>query len=1196
MYLKSLTLKGFKSFADPTTLDLEPGVTVVVGPNGSGKSNVVDAVAWVLGAQGPRVVRSAKMDDVIFAGTAKRAALGRAEVSLTIDNSSRRLPIDFNEVTITRTLFRSGESEYQINGVACRLLDVQELLSDTGVGRQQHVIVGQGQLDAVLAARPEDRRMIIEEAAGVLKYRRRRERSERRLEASEIALSRLQDLLREVRRQLKPLERQASSAMRHEEIAHEAATLRLYLAGTELRELEARLTSIRDEGTSLDVEVTAALSALSGLDEALRAGQDALVEARGEDLAPVLSRLNQLLERANGVGALVAERRRARAELASILKDVDAIGALEGELLSVKEDLGATAKKKEELAPQWEALAAEESSLASAESAHVERFGVSEALEMNTVVSSTREELESARHKLSSARELFARASERVAAIRERRGECERAAGDIETALSSLRVHKDEAITARDEAVRVEESLERDLADKDEVLRSHERTEHELRARIGALEGALEQRIPWADREHLRDLPGVMGTLLELIRIEDDAELGIEAALEGALDALVVRGDMAAREALLKLQEVGEPALVLVLRQSAEAFAMTRPVGVVGTIPLRGLVSSASEGVSELLDEMIGDVMFATGSFSDAVDAALSAPRRTIVTKTGDRFSPMGWKLRAATSSSARVSLDEARKRLDLLQSELDVARKGLQVAVKAHLDARGATTTTTRAADAAVSDVLRHEEAQSKTLRQREDCERLLVVATQECDEASRVVETNAAFVHDLAERLSALEQDDDAQMLRSLEANTARRALDEKARALGTRRRDLEVAAAAVEERRILLSERITDLERRLSERRAAREHAAQRRGMHAIEEAVLGDLARALESLKSRTLGAIARYTSEAGRRSLLQRERLERLSVIRKDREDLEHRLSALRERRQRCEIDETEARVRHEAAIDRVSRDLEAIPEEAMAAEAPQTPEGVDPSVRLRELERELRLLGPVNPLAREELLALSERHGFLENQLQDVRTARRELNQVIHAIDAEIVAVFSAAFADVQRHFSSLIETLFPGGSGALSLTAPDDLLNTGVEIEARPAGRNVRRLSLLSGGERALVAVAFLFAVFRSRPSPFYLLDEVEAALDEVNLLRFLDLLDEFRDEAQLVIVSHQKRTMEVADALYGISMQPGGASKVVSETLHRRDGHGHRPASRAQRSAPIKTRSQAGDPDEVISALDPS
>jgi len=305
MFLKSLSMKGFKSFADPTVLEFEPGITVVVGPNGSGKSNVVDAVTWVLGAQGPRSLRSQKMEDVIFAGTTSRAALGRAEVSLTIDNASGKLPVDMAEVTITRTLFRSGDSEYAINGTPCRLLDIQELLSDSGVGRQQHMIIGQGQLDTVLNARPEDRRAIVEEAAGVLKHRRRRERAERRLAATQENLERLGDLVREVRRQIRPLERQAVAARNHDTLAAELRTVRLHLAGTELASLGERRRVATEGLAVLRTEEGQLAETLERLDADATATAAELASRREEDLASALGRVQGLVERARGTASVL---------------------------------------------------------------------------------------------------------------------------------------------------------------------------------------------------------------------------------------------------------------------------------------------------------------------------------------------------------------------------------------------------------------------------------------------------------------------------------------------------------------------------------------------------------------------------------------------------------------------------------------------------------------------------------------------------------------------------------------------------------------------------------------------------------------------------------------------------------------------------------------------------------------------------
>src|SRR5437763_7565301 len=364
MFLKSLTLKGFKSFAETTTLEFEPGVTVVVGPNGSGKSNIVDAVAWVLGAQGPKTVRSSKMEDVIFAGSAKRPALGRAEVSLTIDNSSGILPIDFAEVTITRTLFRNGDSEYAINGVACRLLDVQELLSDSGVGRQQHVIVSQGQLDSVLTARPEDRRAVIEEAAGVLKYRRRKEKAERRIEATEGNLLRLQDLLREVRRQLRPLERQADAARRHGDLPAEPAALRLHQAGREVAGLQARAEGATSSRAVLAAEEAQLRSDLAVLDTAVLTAEARLGATDLSGLGELVGRAEALRERARGLSALVAERRRSLERDRSAFVDHTLVAALEAEAARVAGELAAAEAEAGELAPESGRLAAAEADLA----------------------------------------------------------------------------------------------------------------------------------------------------------------------------------------------------------------------------------------------------------------------------------------------------------------------------------------------------------------------------------------------------------------------------------------------------------------------------------------------------------------------------------------------------------------------------------------------------------------------------------------------------------------------------------------------------------------------------------------------------------------------------------------------------------------------------------------------------------------
>jgi len=1160
VYLKSLTMKGFKSFADPTTLDLEPGVTVVVGPNGSGKSNVVDAVAWVLGAQGPRVVRSTKMDDVIFAGTDgpnKRAPLGRAEVSLVIDNSSRRLPIDFSEVTFKRTLFRSGESEYAINDVPCRLLDVQELLSDTGVGRQQHVIVGQGQLGAILEARPEERRMVIEEAAGVLKFRRRRERAVRRLDSSESALMRLQDLLREVRRQLRPLERQAASAVRYEELDVELRALRLHLSGNEVSALERQIAETTAMVDSLHGQESRLQGVSDETEAAIETGEDKLGRSLVEELAPMVGRFDQLLERTRGMLALISERRRAGAELTAALDDVAGLVALEDSLVRLDADLSRTEKEAVELGPEWEKLAVTEAALVEAEVAHAELYSDVVPAQIIEAAAAVRSETTSALEELASTRERHARLSERLETLKR---QSDALVEEIASLTESVGAERFEQVAATMTREAIEQELERVDASYQEIERQkNEATErlHGLAGRVEALSNALDETRARAGVERLELVSGVLGTLADLVRVEDRDALAFEAALEGTLDSAVVDSPTSARAALLHLRALKESGSLLVIPESQPLGE--RPGTPSGLVVLRELVGVQNTLVASLLDSLLVDVYLCEAGFDRAVDLSLLNPAAVIVTREGDRFSRLGWRIGAGRSGVTRQALERAIELKSATEIEVDgrsVGFEELRVQREALvLGQRESVRNLDRLNDSVRTLEARHSLVITQ-LEERGAQIRVTQVAIAEIDvEAARVGDRVASSQR----QLELFETEESAVRERAATAADARRDLESRARAVGALRRDLEVRAAGLEERRRLLIERRAELGAEIAERRESRLRAQERHGDFAIEELAYEALGRELERIASTLATQAEEIAAERTQRIELTRALRERLSAFRGQRERTLVERDRVRDRRQALEIEQAERRIRRENAIELLTNELGATLEEALSAELPELAPGVDPGERRELLERELVSLGPVNPLAREELLVLEARNSFLETQLEDVRSARRELNQVIRVIDAEIVDVFSRAFADVQHHYGELIASLFPGGSGQLVLTAPDDLLTTGIEIEARPAGRNVRRLSLLSGGERSLVAVAFLFAVFRSRPSPFYLMDEVEAALDEPNLFRFLKLVDEFRSEAQLIIVSHQKKTMEYADALYGVTMQPGGASRVVSERVRK-------------------------------------
>jgi chromosome segregation protein len=1153
VFLRSLTLKGFKSFAEATTLELEPGVTVVVGPNGSGKSNVVDAIAWVLGAQAPSAVRSQKMDDVIFAGTATRPALGRAEVSLTIDNSAGVLPIDFSEVTIRRTLFRNGDSEYAINNVPCRLLDVQELLSDARVGRQQHVIVSQGQIDAVLNARPEDRRAIIEEAAGVLKYRKRKEKAERRLDATEANLLRLQDLLREVRRQLRPLERQAEAARRHGELAAELSGLRVYVAGREIAGLRTRMSTLATARIQAVEDEAARKSELARLDAEVVTLESELSARGADDVGDRLARADQLRERARGLAAIIAERVRRMESDRGQLLDETVVATLEADVARYRVELDDVRAALDAAAPEDEELAAEEAAFAAERE---ELLGSLEALPGATAASALAEVRGELRTRIAGAEQTEAellRCRERRDVLAARLGELDRVTEQHRHDCMAIELLEaplvDELATAEGRAAgstaAMEQATQRVRQATDEAGR--------LGARVDALQLALDAVHARAGAQQLAGRDGVLGTLLDLVQIEPGWESAVEAALGDALAAVVVADLDAAVRALHALRAEATSGAVLALGLSAA----TKPVGQIGVgVPVRPHVSASRPDVDRLLDALLAPARRVDG-IADAAAIAAAHPGAVIVTADGDRLEASSWRVGAAGAGVTAVALDDARGRLAAAERALRDAESSEAAAVTAEVAARRHVAEVAERLDANDRRFTVSSEALARAQVERREIlvEREPLAAR--CDELETGLRSDRRRIGELEALLPELQAGESAAAEAARRQHELRVGLDARAAVLGGRRRDLEVRVATLRERAGVLDQRLGEIEQRLQADASARESAERRRTLVERTLAALSRLGSVVDARRA-DIGRVYDHLAERRRRHSEQVGALAaRLEERRGRRQQVERELDEVRERGRRAELDEAEARLRLESAVELLRHDCDVEPEVAEAAEQPPLPEGVTPQARVRELDRELRLLGPINPLALEEFSELQQRHAFLDEQLEDVRTTRRELARVIKAVDHEIETVFAAAYADVADHFAALFTNLFPGGAGRLVLTQPDNLLDTGVEVEARPGGKNVKKLSLLSGGERSLTALAFLFAVFRSRPSPFYVMDEVEAALDDVNLHRFLALVAEFRDEAQLLVVSHQKRTMEAADSLFGVTMQPGGSSKVIAERV---------------------------------------
>lgn len=1183
MHLKSVTLKGFKSFAQPTTFALEPGVTAIVGPNGSGKSNVVDALAWVMGEQGAKTLRGGKMEDVIFAGTATRGPLGRAEVQLTIDNSDGALPIEYSEVTISRTLFRNGASEYAINGESCRLLDVQELLSDSGLGREMHVIVGQGRLDAVLQATPEDRRGFIEEAAGILKHRRRKEKTLRKLEAMEQNLTRLSDLAGEIRRQLKPLGKQA-------EIAREAQTIAAIVRDAKARLLADEVVQLRSaladharseqerhtERLVLQDEVDGVRARIAHLEREQNA--EVVDEARRVAFA-----LEQVQERLRGLFTLANQR------LALLGADDDP------DAVAITVTQAAIDEARAEITEISDGLGAAQDAVQEASRAVVRARGELDALdadiaEQSALVSehdmrlaALRGSAEAAQSALAAVRGGVLRQQNALDAADQRRIE---AADELEridpTVVSegSAAEHQAAYEAAQREANEAEAELERIR----EVHRSAEREADALTAKVAALSSALDVQ-NGAAALIARGGEGVRGLVGDEVHVDSGYEAAVAAVLGPLAEGVLVDSRAAAFVVAEGAAEFGVVDIVIADADGADVALPALP----GVVPARQVVR-APEGVLRILAHVAvaDDLAAARAAFDSEPDAA---GRVTIVTRAGE----------VCTAQTVRAGAGE-RSRLEL-QAERDAAASRLaevRVQVEEHTALRSEANerlqTGRRVAKEALqalrehdAQLAQHAELLNKATVRHEsavaECERLQAglaqaqgaVADAEAKAKAATDELNAALekprpMLDASARdayLAGLEEAREQEMRARLEVETLR----ERVRAA-------EARAVSLERQR----------EREREAAAAAARRAVVRRRQRDIAESVAAELPHLLDSVdRSVTQARMALAEAENARAGVTAE-----LRELRGKEAGLRERLTGLTESVHGLELQIHEKKLHISSLLDRVSSEL-GMNEEILVSEyGPDQPvprdtadirvsddlvehgehaghseDGMPATIpydrrmqerRLRDAERKLSQLGRVNPLALEEFAALEQRHKFLTEQLDDLVQTRKDLMTIIADLDERMQVIFEAAFEDTKAAFADVFPILFPGGTGSIALTNPDDLLTTGIEVSVRPVGKKIERLSLLSGGERSLAAVAFLTAIFKARPSPFYILDEVEAALDDANLGRLLGVFEQLRESSQLIVITHQKRTMEIADALYGVSMRQDGVSAVVGQRISER------------------------------------
>ena len=1090
----SLTLRGFKSFASATTFEFTPGINAVVGPNGSGKSNVLDALAWVMGEQGAKSLRGGSMKDVIFAGSgeagsgdgAQRAPLGRAKVTLTFDNSDGTLSIPADRVQISRTMFRSGGSEYEINGSPARLADIQDLLSEAGLGQQMHVLVGQGQLDAVLHATAQQRRDMIEQAAGVVKYRRRQEKTSRKLESVASNVTRLSDLVAELDSQLQPLSEQAESAATARQLQARIRQLEAVLLARQLGVLQAE----QAQALASETEGTRRAETLKEQLEAARAASAKHQQEQNRLNAEVtacqkaVSALRESAARVRTVQSIAAERVRTyRVELTEATAAARAGYERALELLEERREEAERAVESYASFEERYDAALKNVEKAASEVAQTERAS-GEAAQSRARAQAR---LDAARAAAVEATRAYAAAAERAATLREALGQ------SLGEAPAELDTESAEAVFDPETGELMDSSSEGTslLRVLDAVQIDPEYARAASAALTSLATAALSAPVEGAEVSQLRgDMHGDMrGDAGESAAKEFSVELPESCATE--------------------LRELGiRPATEIIEPLSEDAAA------------LAGIDEHALARVTAALGERLAGVLFAPDAASAEAALRLLADHNTSGQNTIWRiFDPAGtehtrysllYPAEGASPLELAAAYRAASQVVTRTRAELDEAEQAVQQAQTAAESAVEAEREAAKAAGV----------ASAEHARARAQAESLEASAQNIQNERARLNERLTAAEESVAQARVAYE--------------SARTREDSYLAGTG------EQAPAATIERRAqrlgeVLAEQVSEREQQLHELSGALKNAQE--GLTSTNDEVQD-----LQAAHAAALTLLARTQTEAAR---------------------VQERVQALAERARLVTgltLEQLEEEYSEQLPVDVPAEEASenSAPENTATETASETAEASTESVRarLKATRAELDALGAINPLALEEYEALSERHAYLNQQIEDLKATRRDLNTVMDEVSSHIAEVFTAAMDDINTHYRRIFETLFPGGEGHLELDDPSDPLNSGVEIHARPAGKKVKRLSLLSGGERSLASLALLIAIYMSRPSPFYALDEVEAALDDRNLSRLLQVIGELGERSQLIVVTHQKRTMQIAETLYGVSMR-GGVSTVLSQQM---------------------------------------
>ena len=1146
--ISGLSVRGFKSLANVKDLILSPGISCLVGPNGSGKSNFVDALAWVMGEQGPGSLRGSKMEDLIFAGSSSSPAQGRAEVTVTLDNSAGKFASEYSAVSISRVLYRNGMSEYYVNGQRCRLLDVHELLSDAGLGREMHSIVGQGQLDAVLKATPLERRAFIEEASGVLKYRRRREKTERKLEAMQGNLIRLQDLISEVKRNLRPLGRQAETAQQASEISAGIRSDKSQLFALQLEDLRQELETASNEESKRKAEASlnqSQLDTLRGVVAEIEVELNQTLNATARSRLFSLESVETSLRSARAIAVQKINSMTVRAsgyqmqQFEEIKRSLEKIKPEKAELsrlvLAAEDALSAASIAKSVAMHQLEEfdLEAEAFHLQAEErnSARAKNEANKRALEESIAL--TQETLESQTMQLHS---LISHAKE----LESKRHEFESRA---QTSASNLRAKYEES---RKNEIEARSNVDRA---RDELQKLEKRRDY-LAARHAALSQMLENPDGAGNLIKAR-VRGIERLFADQVRVEPGYEKAVAAALGSLANAVSASSLDAAIAAIshLRENELGRAEMVLTGLVSEKP----KPLSLNAKFLL-----SVVEGPAELRKLLNNFVVANDLDEAGRLLESLHNDEVVVVTMNGDYLSRNLVKGGSATDLS-KVELIAERsqisEKLASLSSEVEQQKEALS-------RLKDDQVTVSHEVTATLNELQKHD---AESAKEAESFGRLTAQIEAAHGERARLDTSIArlrekiqADSQELAGIRSNLEEVEPtgsvfdsgrrSQLLEQLE--TSRQAETEAQIELGAMRERLsacEREEQTLRHRFELAENETAELERKLENQRQQAQNSEK---VIRTTGFVLPFIERLISSAR-----ADVRELEDT------RQQKATRLSELRNQVSGMESRALDLGQTAQEAEMKVYQLKLQQQSITEKIFDELALTPSELFEEIA--SLDGREPKTEdelrrvIKSSESRLAQLGAFNPLALEEFSAMEERHKYLTEQLADLNSARSDLKGIIKDLDENMNTTFLAAFEDTKEAFEEIFPVLFPGGTGSISLTDPEEGQEAGVEVSVRPAGKRIERMSLLSGGERSLAAIALLIAIFKARPSPFYVLDEVEAALDDANLGRLLEVLETLRETSQLIIVTHQKRTMEIADALYGVSMGKDGITRVVGQKL---------------------------------------